>query len=98
MPVFIPTTDPYKNLPPKIIMTENQIREILIKADCNRDGYLSKDELKKAFKEFGSKLPGWRAGRFLKKHDNREGQLNMEELNIVVDYVLARYNNFTKLK
>ncbi|QCD98958.1 EF-Hand 1 [Vigna unguiculata] len=94
MPVFIPTTDPYKVLPPKIIMAENQIREILRRADRNGDGYLSKDELKKAFKEFGSKLPGWRAGRFLKKVDNG-GQLNMEELDIVVDYALSRYN-FTK--
>jgi len=96
MPVFIPTTDPYKDLPPEIIMAENQIRDILRKADCNGDGYLSKDELKKAFKQFGSKLPGWRADRFLKKVDNNhKGQLNMEELDIIVDYALARYK-FTK--
>jgi len=96
MPVFIPTKTPHKTLSPQIIMAENQIRDILKKADLNGDGYLSKDELKKAFKEFGFKLAGWRAGRFLKKVDNsNEEQLNMEQLDIIVDYALTRYK-FTK--
>ncbi|KAK7376892.1 hypothetical protein VNO80_02311 [Phaseolus coccineus] len=96
MPVFIPTKTPYKALSPQTVMAENQIRDILRKADLNGDGYLSKDELKKAFKEFGFKLAGWRADRLLKKLDiNNQEQLNMEELDIIIDYALARYK-FTK--
>ncbi|CAJ1972683.1 unnamed protein product [Sphenostylis stenocarpa] len=97
MPVFIPPMAKPKDLPPNIIMVENQIRDILRKADCNGDGYLSKDELKKAFKDFGFKLPGWRACRFLKKVDaNHNGQLTMEELDIIVDYALPRYKVYAK--
>nr|KYP50906.1 hypothetical protein KK1_027262 [Cajanus cajan] len=92
---FVPTRMPEyktKGLPPNIIIAEKQIRDILTKADCDGDGCLSKDELEKVFKEFGSKLPGWRANRFLKKADtNHDGILTKEELDIIVDYAVARY-------
>ncbi|KAL2318563.1 hypothetical protein Fmac_032439 [Flemingia macrophylla] len=88
MPVFIPP----KGLPQNIMIAETQIRDILKKADCNGDGCLSKDELKKAFRDFGSKLPCWRAKCFLKKADtNRDGILSNDELDIIVDYALTRY-------
>ncbi|KAG4931638.1 hypothetical protein AAZX31_17G230100 [Glycine max] len=90
--VFIPPVPGYRHLPPNIIVTENQIREILRKADSNGDGRLSKEELKKAFIEFGSKMPGWRACRLLRKADtNHDGVLTMEELDTIVDFALARY-------
>ncbi|RDX69405.1 hypothetical protein CR513_51484, partial [Mucuna pruriens] len=91
MPVCIPiyTT---KNLPPNITTAEKQIRDILSRADSNKDGCLSKDELKKAFKEFGSKWPGWRASYFLNKFDtNHDGVLSGEQLDIIVDYALTKY-------
>ncbi|KAL2963944.1 hypothetical protein AAZX31_17G230000 [Glycine max] len=91
MPVFIPRIE-YKTLGPNTIVTENQIREILRKADSNGDGRLSKEELKKAFKEFGSKMPGWRACRLLRKADtNHDGVLTMEELDTIVDFALASH-------
>ncbi|TKY57807.1 Calcium-binding protein A [Spatholobus suberectus] len=99
MPVFIPPMPEYKSkgLPPTIIDAEKKIRDILTKADCNGDGCLSKEELKKAFKEFGSKMPAWRASRFLRKADtNHDGVLTMEELDIIVDYALARWYKFKK--
>ncbi|KAJ1436773.1 EF-Hand 1, calcium-binding site [Sesbania bispinosa] len=98
MPVFIPNRVPAgfnnsKGLPQDITIAEKQVRDILRKADGNGDGCLSKDELKKAFKEFGFKMPSWRACYCLRKADtNRDGQIcHGEELDIVVDYVLARY-------
>ncbi|KAG4379412.1 hypothetical protein GLYMA_17G242701v4 [Glycine max] len=92
--VFIPPVPGYRHLPPNIIVTENQIREILRKADSNGDGRLSKEELKKAFIEFGSKMPGWRACRLLRKADtNHDGVLTMEELDTIVDFALARYGS-----
>lgn len=99
MPVCIPIKMAElntKGLPPNIITTEKQIRETLKKADSNGDGYLAKDELKKAFKEFGSKMPWWRATLCLWKADtNCDGLISGEELDIVVDYV-ARYKKFKK--
>ncbi|CAJ2675433.1 putative calcium-binding protein CML10-like [Trifolium pratense] len=93
MPVFIPIRDPEfksKGLPQNIAMTEKQIRDILMKADSNGDGSLSKDELKKAFKEFGSRMPCWRVSCCLRKADtNRDGKISKEEIDLVVDYVLA---------
>ncbi|KAK7383129.1 hypothetical protein VNO78_28800 [Psophocarpus tetragonolobus] len=97
MPVFIPPMPQYKSVPPKIVAAENQIRDILKKVDCNGDGYLSKEELKKAFKEFGSRMPGLRTCRFLREVGrNHDGVFTMEELDVIVDYALARYNKFTK--
>nr|KYP50908.1 hypothetical protein KK1_027264 [Cajanus cajan] len=96
MSVFIPNRMPgsykSKSLPPNIITAEKKIRDTLRKADFDGDGCLNKDELEKAFKEFGSKLPAWRAGHFLKKADtNHDGLLAGEELDIVVDFALSNY-------
>ncbi|AES59455.1 putative EF-hand domain pair protein [Medicago truncatula] len=94
MPVFIPIVrEPefkLKGLPQNIAMTEKQIRGILMKADRDGDGCLSKDELKKAFKEFGSRMPCWRASCCLRKVDtNRDGKISRDEIDFVVDYVLV---------
>jgi len=94
MPVFIPIVrEPefkLKGLPQNIAMTEKQVREILMKAGRNRDGSLSKGELEKAFKEFGSRMPCWRASCCLRKVDtNRDGKISREEIDFVVNYVLA---------
>lgn len=60
MAVYIPLVrEPefkLKGLPQNIAMTEKQVRGILMKAGRNGDGSLSKDELKKAFKEFSSRI------------------------------------------
>ncbi|XP_020231802.1 calmodulin, striated muscle [Cajanus cajan] len=95
MPVFIPKRMPEfntKGMPQNMIEAEKHIREILKKADGDGDGYLSKNDLKKAFKEFGSKLPAWRACHCLRKADtNNDGLVGGIELDIVVDYALAKY-------
>jgi len=94
MPVFIPlVSEPefkLKGLPQSIAMTKKQVRDILMKADRDGDGCLSKDELKRVFKEFGSRMPCWRASCCLRKVDtNRDGKISREEIDFVVDYVLA---------
>ncbi|AES59454.1 putative parvalbumin [Medicago truncatula] len=79
-----------KGLPQNIAMTEKQVRDILMKAGRNGDGSLSKGELEKAFKEFGSRNTCWRAFCCLRKIDtNRDGKISREEIDSVVDYVLA---------
>ncbi|GAU39893.1 hypothetical protein TSUD_04850 [Trifolium subterraneum] len=97
MPVFIPLREAEfksKGLPQNIGMTKKQIRDILMKADSDGDGCLSKDELKKAFKEFGSRMPCWRAYSCLRKADtNHDGKISIKEIDIVVDYVLAWFQS-----
>lgn len=70
-------------------LTENQIKETFKKADVNRDGLLSKRELKNAFDSLGSKWPGFRAGRGLSLADaNNDGYISEEELKETVKYAL----------
>ncbi|OIW03428.1 hypothetical protein TanjilG_14653 [Lupinus angustifolius] len=79
-----------KALPSNLPMIEKKIREILRKADKNKDNCLSRDELKKAFKDFGSYWPDLRSYLAMKKADtNRDGHISGEdELDMLVDYIL----------
>ncbi|KAE9600039.1 hypothetical protein Lal_00046229 [Lupinus albus] len=79
-----------KALPSNLPKIEKKIREILRKADKNKDNCLSRDELKKAFKDLGSYLPDLRSYLAMKKADiNRDGRISGEdELDMLVDYIL----------
>ncbi|KDP38357.1 hypothetical protein JCGZ_04282 [Jatropha curcas] len=55
-------------------LTEKQIREIISSCDSNHDNLLDMDDLEKAFRQLGSKLPGFRATRVMRYADaNRDG-------------------------
>ncbi|KAL5071900.1 hypothetical protein RYX36_022787 [Vicia faba] len=63
--------------------------QILRDADVNKDGCYTKDEIKKALKDLGSYIPGWRAQRCIKKLDaNNDGQISGEEIDNLVNYLL----------
>lgn len=69
----------------------NKIMQILIDADVNKDGCYTKGEIKKALKDLGSYIPGWRAQRCLKKLDaDNDGQISGEEIDNLVDYLLEQ--------
>ncbi|KAH7523613.1 hypothetical protein FEM48_Zijuj06G0030500 [Ziziphus jujuba var. spinosa] len=56
--------------------------------DVNKDGMLSKEELKRAFEELGSRYPAWRAGRALSRADaNNDGHISLDEIKELVAYV-----------
>ncbi|KAE8100658.1 hypothetical protein FH972_018533 [Carpinus fangiana] len=78
---------------PKVVhmgITEEQLKSIFKQQDANGDGRLSKDELKKAFQQLGSHIPGWRALRAVHHADvDGDGSIGTEELEEVVAYALT---------
>lgn len=80
----------WKGLSPNTPIIEKKIREILEKADTNKDNCFTKDELKKAFKDFGSYWPQRRAYFAIKKADTNHDSLisGEEEIDMLVDYIL----------
>ncbi|KAF2309833.1 hypothetical protein GH714_005320 [Hevea brasiliensis] len=68
--------------------TEGQLKAIFKEHDANGDGRLSKEEMKKAFQQLGSRLPGWRVRRALHHADaNGDGSISVDELDELVKYV-----------
>ncbi|XP_059635380.1 calcium-binding allergen Ole e 8-like [Cornus florida] len=66
-------------------LSEEQIKGLLKRHDTNRDGKLSREELKAAFKTLGLHFSGWRAQRALRHADaNEDGFINEEELNELI--------------
>lgn len=69
----------------------NKIMQILIDSDVNKDGCYTKGEIKKALKDLGSYIPGWRANVCLKKLDaDNDGQISGEEIDNLIDYLLEQ--------
>lgn len=72
--------------------TEEQIREILKKADKDGDGRLNKEELKQAFRQLGSHFPDWRVFRSLYQADAKDSiLLSGFEFDVLVKYALSKY-------
>ncbi|WCJ40384.1 hypothetical protein M5689_021304 [Euphorbia peplus] len=71
-------------------LTKEQIRKIFIEADTNHDNCLSVEELKNAFDNLGTYLPGTRAQIGIWQADaNDDGQISMSnssELDQLVNY------------
>ncbi|XP_070057790.1 uncharacterized protein [Nicotiana tomentosiformis] len=66
---------------------EEQVKGILKKYDKNRDGKLSKQELRLAFKEMGLHFCRWKAGKPLRFADkNGDGYINEDEISELVQY------------
>lgn len=70
-----------------IVVSEDQIMNFLERYDVNRDGFLNKSELKKAFENMGAFFPEWRVGRALAVADkNCDGHTGLDELEDVLLY------------
>ncbi|KAM3342023.1 hypothetical protein CQW23_10830 [Capsicum baccatum] len=68
-------------------LSEEQVKGMLKKYDKNRDGKLSKQELRFAFKEMGLHFCSWKAGKALRFADNNcDGYINEDEMNEFVQY------------
>ncbi|OIT04144.1 hypothetical protein A4A49_00311 [Nicotiana attenuata] len=75
----------------QVPLTEEQLTNIFKAYDSNRDGYLSTEELRAAFRELGSIFPGYRAVRALHRVDrNGDGLIDKKELEQLVQYASKR--------
>ncbi|XP_022766477.1 probable calcium-binding protein CML15 [Durio zibethinus] len=76
-------------------ITEDQVRGIFNRYDANKDGLLSKQELKNAFACLGSRMPGLRALLALQHADvNGDGYISEAEFDKLVKYTLKRGYKF----
>lgn len=74
-----------------VSVTDDQVRGIFNRYDVNKDGRLSKQELKDAFACLGSRMPGVRALLARKHADvDRDGYINQSEFEKLVEYTLKR--------
>ncbi|KAL4307946.1 hypothetical protein HN51_042375 [Arachis hypogaea] len=74
--------------------TKYEIKKELEKADKNKDGCYTRDELKSAFKSLGSRIPSWRTQFALWNVDsNGDGQVSGHEIDALIDYIFDRLNN-----
>ncbi|KAK6278232.1 hypothetical protein POUND7_018555 [Theobroma cacao] len=74
-----------------VVVTEDQVRGIFNRFDANKDGRLSKQELKDAFASLGSRMPGFRAWLALQHADaNGDGYISEDEFEKLVKYTLKR--------
>lgn len=72
-------------------LNEAQLKSWFTLFDANKDGRLSKEELKNALEGLGSTFPAWRAWRALRHADeNGDGYISEEELDGLVKYIVKR--------
>ncbi|XVE67726.1 hypothetical protein DITRI_Ditri09bG0011700 [Diplodiscus trichospermus] len=71
-------------------LSKEQMKDFFRRFDSNKDGRLSKEELKKAFNELGSRVPVFRTLAALHHADeNGDGFISEEELEALVQYALG---------
>ncbi|TYH83206.1 hypothetical protein ES332_D02G116500v1 [Gossypium tomentosum] len=67
--------------------SKQQLRKLFLDCDGDGDGLLTKEEKKKAFRNLGAVIPGYRAWEGLKRADaNKDGCVSHEELDALMDY------------
>lgn len=87
-PKSIPSTCQRK-APGPVPITEAQLKATFKSFDGNKDGRLSKEELRNAFASLGAYIPRWRARRGLSLADgNRDGYVSDDELDDLVKYAM----------
>ncbi|XP_040967853.1 probable calcium-binding protein CML33 [Gossypium hirsutum] len=86
-----------KSVSPSLLAEHEQILSLFKGCDVNKDGKLSKDEVKEGFRRLQSRFPRFRAQRAFKVADkNGDGFISEAELDELVDYVLDCYEGSGK--
>ncbi|KAK1433501.1 hypothetical protein QVD17_10412 [Tagetes erecta] len=68
-------------------ISENQLKSIFREFDVNRDGKLSRKELKVGLKSIGIRFSGFRAWRAVRHVDaNGDGMIGEEEIDELIKY------------
>ncbi|XVF13933.1 hypothetical protein REPUB_Repub09cG0012500 [Reevesia pubescens] len=71
-------------------LSKDQLKDVFRSFDCDKDGRLSKEELKKAFNELGSRVPVFRTLAALHQADeNGDGFISEDELEALVQYAVG---------
>lgn len=71
-------------------LTEAQLEDEFRRFDSNRDGYLSRQELKNAFNSLGSRCPTYRSVAAIYHADeDGDGYISKEEMDKLVLYALS---------
>ncbi|KAH7524689.1 hypothetical protein FEM48_Zijuj06G0146300 [Ziziphus jujuba var. spinosa] len=71
------------------VIDEKELKRILKAHDVDGDGWLSKNELKEAFRKLGSRFPALRAALALNHADaNNDGYISDGELDQLVKYIV----------
>ena len=88
----------FNNKSTSVSYTKEQLKKIFESHDVDRDGKLSWEELRKAFKHLGSRWGSYRTEKVLRLVDSNDDgyiDINIEEkLNKLVDYALERGYTF----
>ncbi|MBA0624114.1 hypothetical protein Godav_009514 [Gossypium davidsonii] len=88
-----------KSVSPSLVAEHEQILSLFKGCDVNKDGKLSKDEVKAGFRRLQSRFPGFRTQRAFKVADkNGDGFISEAELDELVDYVLDCYEGSVALR
>ncbi|KAE8729183.1 putative Calcium-binding EF-hand family protein [Hibiscus syriacus] len=78
-----------------VAANEDLVKGVFNRYDTNKDGFLRKQELKKAFASLGSRMPRVRASLALRHADvNGDGYIGQAELDKLVKYTLKRGYKF----
>ncbi|KAM3342026.1 hypothetical protein CQW23_29972 [Capsicum baccatum] len=68
-------------------LSDEQVKGMLMKYDKNRDGRISKQQVRLAFKEMGLHFCRWKAGKAVRFADkNGDGYINEDEMSELVHY------------
>ncbi|PHU18879.1 hypothetical protein BC332_10030 [Capsicum chinense] len=68
-------------------LSDEQVKGMLMKYDKNRDGRISKQQVRLAFKEMGLHFCRWKAGKAVRFADeNGDGYINEDEMSQLVHY------------
>ncbi|XVE70061.1 hypothetical protein DITRI_Ditri10aG0041500 [Diplodiscus trichospermus] len=88
-----------KHIPTSLKADRDAIVSLFKRCDVNKDGRLSKDEVKAGFRLLQSRFPNYRAQRAFKVADeNGDGYISESELDELVKYVLECYEGNIQLR
>ncbi|KAK8691981.1 hypothetical protein V6N13_075467 [Hibiscus sabdariffa] len=88
-----------KNVPTSLMAERAELLSLFKRCDVNKDGKLSKEEVKAGFQRLQSRFPGFRTHRAFKVADkNGDGFISETELDELVDFVLDCYEGNVALR
>ncbi|XVE94874.1 hypothetical protein REPUB_Repub02eG0047500 [Reevesia pubescens] len=88
-----------KKVPDSVKDDYDEIMKLFKRCDVNKDGKLSRKEVKAGFRRLQSRFPGYRAQRAFQIADkNGDGYISEAELDKLVTYALQCYQGNVKLR
>ncbi|XP_050365075.1 polcalcin Cup a 4-like [Argentina anserina] len=77
----------------KRVMTTEELKKWLKKFDTDKDGRISKEELRQAIRSTGGRFAAFKSSRGLRSADvNKDGYIGEEELDSLVEFAQKHLN------